>query len=147
VPTDAEVRARVLDLPKDEDSDVRQQACAALAPLVPTDAEVRSSLDFVKADIWDILSKATHEVPALRQALLEGKVDGSTYTGSCACLVGTLANARGVGFASIPGVNPDADRPAERWFTGIRRGDRPTTNPISAAALYWVDEFLAAQNP
>ena len=86
----------------------------------------------------------SHRVAALRLAIVEGRVDGSTYEGSCACLVGTIANARHCDFASIPGLEPNANRPAERWFLGIRRGDTPETNQVSAITLGWIDEYLAS---
>ncbi|WPU91841.1 pentapeptide repeat-containing protein [Mucilaginibacter sabulilitoris] len=96
----------------------------------------------IKADFFMILLYARNEVQGLRQALIDGKVDGSTYTGECACLVGTLANVRNCSYEQIPGIKPDADRPAERWFTGIRSGDTPDNNEVSKLTLEWVDEFL-----
>ena len=82
-------------------------------------------------------------MPALRDALVEGRVNGSTYEGECACLVGTIANARGVRFNDLGhGLTPCVTRPAERWFLGIQRGDTPDTNQISRITVEWVDEFL-----
>ena len=94
-------------------------------------------------DVWAVLSSSPREVPALREAIISGRINGSAYEGECACLVGTLANARGCKFESIPGLAPDSSRLAETWFIGIKTGDTPETNPMSKLALEWVDEWLA----
>ena len=105
-----------------------------------------ANLQSIRADFYDVLSHAGREVPALIGALKNGRVDGSTYTGECACLVGTIANARGVDvhsdFFPIP---RDASRPAERFFMGISKGDTPETNPASKIALEWAEAWLGMQ--
>jgi hypothetical protein len=83
------------------------------------------------------------EVPALRAAIVAGKIDGSTYGGECACLVGSLAKSAQVNYEKIPGLRPNSSRPAERWFINIKSGDTPETNQFSALALKWIDELLA----
>ena len=90
-----------------------------------------------------MLSSAPAEVSALRAALAEGRVDGSTYTGDCCCLVGTLANARHCKYDAIPTLQPNAARPAERFFEAIRKGDTPETSQFSKLAVEWVDVWLA----
>ncbi|MFB9772039.1 pentapeptide repeat-containing protein [Sphingomonas yabuuchiae] len=79
-----------------------------------------------KADLFLTLStlaagplEAQHLVAKLRA----GQVDGSTYGNSgteCACLVGTIAQPRGV---SGEALDHNSDRPAERWFMMITPGD------------------------
>ena len=98
----------------------------------------------IKADFIEVISQAPREVPALIEALKNGRVDGSTYTGECSCLVGTIATARGadVHDFSIP---TDSNRPAERFFMGIKKGDTPETNQVSALALEWATTWLATQ--
>ena len=89
----------------------------------------------IRDDIRTVLDAAPNEVPGLLAALWAGKVDGSTYEGECACLVGTVAKVRGVHYRSLgPLLHPDSTRPAERWFLGIRKGDTPVTNPSAAFA-------------
>jgi hypothetical protein len=122
-------------------------------------------LHFVRQDFWSVLDEAPLEVPALREALVTGQVDGSTYTGQCSCLVGTIAQARGVATESIPSrgfeglaspVRPDASRPAEVWFLPIRPGqcavpegemEQERTEGLFRArlALRWVDEWTESR--
>lgn len=98
-----------------------------------------ASLDRIRNDLWDILLRAQPELPALLAALREGRIDGSTYTGACACLAGTIANARHVPHTALGFANPD--RPIERWFLGIGRGDTPETNQIAKITEGWIVEF------
>src|SRR3546814_18289519 len=69
-----------------------------------------------------ILLGAQKEVPGLIKALKAGRVNGSTYSGECACLVGTIANVRGV---DVDTLEQDSRRPAEQWFLMIREGATP----------------------
>jgi len=95
-----------------------------------------------KNDFWEILLHAPREIAGLRAALVEGRVDGSTYSGPCACLVGTIAIVRGVGTNDLEGIRPNSGRPAERWFMGISKDDTPETNQISKLTVEWLDEFV-----
>ena len=94
----------------------------------------------IKADLWEILHHAKAEVPGLLAAIRDGRVDGSTYEGDCACLVGTIAKVRGC--SVLWGIPRDAARPAERWFMGINPGDKPSGNTASAFAEKWIVEFM-----
>ncbi len=102
-----------------------------------------ANLTPVRDDLWAVLSAAPREVDGLRAALAEGRVDGSTYTGECACLVGTIANIRHVNLSELGPLKPNSNRPIERFFFGISEGDTPATNQFSALALAWVEEWLA----
>ena len=97
----------------------------------------------IRDDFWAVLSAVPVEVAVLRDALSEGRVDGSTYEGECACLVGTIANVRGVNYKAVAGLAPNSSRPAERFFMNIRKGDKPETNQSAQIALGWIDEWLA----
>jgi hypothetical protein len=81
------------------------------------------------------------EVPALIAALKEGRVNGSSYEGPCACLVGTIANAKHCNYQHIPDLKPNSNRPAERFFLAIKTGDTPETNPVCKIAVEWAEEF------
>jgi hypothetical protein len=102
-----------------------------------------ADLTVIRDDIWAILSSAPREVPALIDALKNGRVDGSTYAGACSCLVGTIASSRGVSVDGIDSLSPDCSRPAESFFLGISEGDTPETNQASALAHQWASEWLA----
>lgn len=101
----------------------------------------------VRRDLWAVLDQAPAEVPALRAALIGGEVDGRVYKGHCACLMGTIANARGVDPAAE--FDCDPERPAEDWFWPIEPGDVPGENgegPCRAAtAVRWIDEWTRAR--
>ena len=88
------------------------------------------------------------EVAALKAALIAGKVDGNVYEGACACLIGTIANARHCEYESLIDVNPELrpnpNRPAERWFLAILPGMR-ISHPIVSVTLAWIDEWTAAR--
>lgn len=103
----------------------------------------RADLTSIRDDFWAVLSAAPAEVPALIQALKDGRVDGSTYSGECACLVGTIANARQCGYQEIPSLVPNSRRPAEVWFMAIRPTQTPETNQAAKIAVEWAEEWLA----
>jgi uncharacterized protein YjbI with pentapeptide repeats len=100
-----------------------------------------SPLFMFRIDLWDVLDQAPAEVAGLRASLVEGRVDGSVYEGVCACLVGTIANVRGVPVDEV-GIPRAAERPAEQWFMPIRKGDLP-----DEASLEVVTVDLEAEKP
>ncbi|PUZ25051.1 hypothetical protein DCC81_12115 [Chitinophaga parva] len=100
-----------------------------------------ASLQPFKADLYEILVHAIPEVSDLKQAIIDGKIDGSVYQGDCACLVGTIANARRVDYEKMAGIMPQASRPAERLFAAIKKGDTPESNGIAKIVLDWIEEF------
>jgi len=99
-----------------------------------------SALRATRADLFDVLLRAIPEVPALLAALREGRVDGSTYEGGCACLCGTIANVRGVNVDALD--FRDAGRPIETWFYAIEKGDTPENNASAKQAEKWIVEFM-----
>jgi hypothetical protein len=128
------------------DADLRDAdlSRADLRGAVLRDADLsRADLTPIRDDIWAVLSSLPAEVPALIEALKAGRVDGSTYTGECSCLVGTLAAARGADVENLGSLKINAYRPAERFFMGIRKGDTPETNQFSKLALEWAEQWLS----
>jgi len=106
----------------------------------------KANLDAIQVDYYDVLSRAPDEVPALLQALRGGKIDGSTYMGECACLVGTIAKVRKCDYRDMETLKPDFNRPAERWFTAIKKGDTPKTNPVAALVETWTEEWVRSNS-
>lgn len=102
----------------------------------------KANLQSIKLDFWGVLVLAPEEVAGLRLALVEGRVDGSTYEGACACLVGTIANVRRVRWRDLGRLRPDNERPAERFFLAIQEGDTPENNQVSAIVVAWIDEWI-----
>jgi hypothetical protein len=101
-----------------------------------------ANLTAFRDDIWEVLSFAPNEVPALIDAIKDGRVDGSTYSGACSCLVGTIATARGTNVENLGLLKPNSRRPAECFFMGISEGATPSTSQFSALALEWCQEWL-----
>ncbi len=93
---------------------------------------------------WAVLSSAPHEAQAVLDALRAGRVDGSTYRGECACLVGTIANARHCDVDAFGKLTPDSTRLAETWFLQIRPGNTPKDHQPTALAAQWVAEWIGA---
>jgi len=97
----------------------------------------------IRDDVWAVLSAAPAEVPALRAALAEGRINGSVHSGECCCLVGTLGKAHGGDETCIPGLAPNSLRPAEMFFRPIKPGQTAETSQHVKLALEWVDQWLA----
>lgn len=107
-------------------------------------ANLEDWMDTCSRDILFILQHRKAEVPHLRQALLDGKVDGSQYEGECACLVGTIANADGSVdevCESIPYYDKGTHNPGEQFFWNIREGDTPENSWFAEHALKLCDEI------
>ncbi len=107
----------------------------------------------IKNDLFIVLLYSIPEIQFLKKNIIEGKIDGSTYDGACACLSGTLANGakqhhgpkQGEVIKSIMSCR-DANRPIERFFLGIGKGDTPENNQFAKLALEWIEEFEALIN-
>ena len=102
-----------------------------------------ANLRVIRDDLYAVLSSAPGEAAAVLDALRAGRVDGSVYQGECACLVGTIANARGCDYTAIDGLWPNASRPAEAWFLGIRQGDTPETSERVKLTAEWIASWIA----
>ena len=109
-----------------------------------------ANLEPIKIDFFVVLLHGLPEIEFLKQNIISGNIDGSTYDGECACLSGTLYNGatlhNGIQELDIKSKIiscRDADRPIERFFLGIRKGDTPETSQFSKIALEWLEEFEA----
>lgn len=100
-----------------------------------------ADLDSIKYDFFGRMLMQKKEIPALREKLIAGEVDGSCYEGKCACFVGTIANIKEVGYMDLQ-LKPNAYSATEIWFAGINQGDTPENNTTAKITLGWIDEFL-----
>ena len=106
-----------------------------------------------KQDMIAEILRLPNELDALRLAIAEGRINGAVYAGECSCLAGTLASAREIsgydGREIVAGnvvFHADSSSPREVWFSTIKPGDTPETNPASAKALEWCDEAIAIRD-
>lgn len=99
-------------------------------------------IDFIRT--VNIL-KQNGEVPFLREALSNGRINGTSYTGECACLVGSIANFQERYFKAIcssADYNNGLHNPAEQWFWQIRKGDTSENNFFAKEAVRWCEEMI-----
>jgi hypothetical protein len=114
----------------------------------------RANLSTVKQDFLAEVLHLPNELEALKDALLAGQIDGSMYSGSCACLAGTLAKARGISNYNGGDINlgnnivfhANAFSPREMFFTAILPGDTPEKNGVARIALQWTEEAIAIRD-
>ena len=89
------------------------------------------------------MNAAPNEVAGLRETLIAGKVDGSTYEGeSLSSRHDRECSALLLRRDSRPPAQLVA--PAERFCLTIRRGDTPENSQAAAIVLGWIDEWIAA---
>jgi len=95
-----------------------------------------------------VLLNSLPELKFLKQNIIDGNIDGSTYEGECACLSGTLIKGAKItnGKQEKEVIKKimdcrDSSRPIERFFLGIKIGDKPRNSQFSKLALEWIEEF------
>jgi hypothetical protein len=110
------------------------------------------NLPTVRADFLAAVLNLPNELEFLRDTIKAGKVNGSTYSGECACLAGTLAHAKGIEcYTGEPIKNgrtfiADSSSPRECFFLAIKEGDTPKNNVASKLALEWTEEAIAIRD-
>ena len=132
---------------------------AVLSSAVLSSADLRSAdlssavLSSIKSDFLAEVLRLPNELEALRDAITEGRIDGSTYSGECAGLAGTLAKARGL--EDYDGENitigtftfhASASSPRETFFAAIKPGDTPDKSSVAKVALDWTNEAIAIRD-
>lgn len=139
--TDANLRDADLTGANLTEADLTQ---AQIAGVDFTRANLRDAdLTAIRDDLWAVLSAVPHEVPALRRALVEGRIDGQLYEGECACLVGTVEQAAGVEHGTLPLLKPNSERPIERFFLNIEPGHTPESSIVVEIVVEWIDDWTA----
>jgi hypothetical protein len=102
----------------------------------------------VKQDLHKVLEMAPWETESVRLAVIEGKINGMRYTGTCCCIKGIIAQNLGVLVSEMPkfyGIMPDAHSPMEEFLYSIMPGDTPETSAYSKFILDCLEEFIAEQ--
>jgi len=107
-----------------------------------------------RTDLIAEILKLPDELENLRDQLIAGKISGSTYTGECACLAGTIAKHRGLTTISSGDVmsdnavkfQVDSSSPREKWFLNVQKGDTPETSQIAKITLGWIEEAIAIRD-
>jgi Pentapeptide repeats (8 copies) len=101
----------------------------------------KANLGKIREDFICEIENISSEIPTLRKALVEGRIDGTTYTGDCACLAGTISNGLGIGYQDLParGFAVNSKSLRERWFLQIRPGHTPETSQACAITVGWID--------
>ncbi len=115
----------------------------------------RADLQSFKQDLIAEILKLPNELENLREKIVAGEIDGTTYSvGGCSCLAGTIAAHRGLLEPSSGDTinenglsfNVCSSSPRERWFLMITPGKTPEDWQPSKMALDWVDEAIAIRD-
>ena len=97
-------------------------------------------------DMLFIFEHLKHELPYLRNKLVQGKVNGSQYEGECACLIGSLGkgNKECVDKVAkaIPYYEMGLQNMGEQWFLNIKEGDTEKDSFFVRHALKLIDSVL-----
>ncbi len=107
---------------------------------------IDANLEPIKTDFICAILKLPNEIPNLRQKFIEGKINGSTYSGECACLAGTIANHLKINAEDLPekfNFPVDSSSPRESFAMSVREGDTPENSQIAAFFVEWIDEALS----
>ena len=118
------------------------------------DANLGNSLERFKQDFIAEVLKLPNELEALREFIVAGKIDGSTYSGECACLAGSFAKLKGIDKITSGGeisengcaFRANSASPREQWFMMIKPGDVPEKSFAARMALGWLDEAISMRD-
>ena len=112
----------------------------------------QSYINLCSRDMLFVFEHLKEELPFLRKQLVDGKVDGTQYEGECACLIGTLANAKKNGNRidvvcnTIPYYEKGLHNYGEQWFFQIRKGDTPENSFFVEHTLKLIDKMKNDEN-
>ena len=114
-----------------------------------------ANLSYFKQDLIAEVLKLPDELENLRETIIAGKINGSTYsTEGCSCLAGTIAKHRGIRTVTSGctidenglSFQVDASSPREQWFAMITEGKTPENHEQSRIALEWINEAIAIRD-
>lgn len=111
-------------------------------PLTETEQEA-------KEDLFRWLDRFPDRVPALLEAVRDGRLLGHTFYGKCRCVIGNLHHDENY-TKWVPGVLEMAGyrmahemTPIERFVMHIHPGDTPSNSPVMAHLERWILEWMA----
>ncbi len=99
------------------------------------------ALESIRFDFFGRMLVLKSEVEALKQSLIKGEINGSSYTGQCCCFMGTVAKSANCEYTELPGIKPDASSDTERWFMAIKIGDTPKNSLFVKQTVEWINQF------
>ena len=112
-----------------------------------------ANLGGIRSDLIAEVLALPGELENLAAQIIAGKIDGSSYSGECACLAGTIAKHRNEDVNDGDEMRDnacvfhvDSSSPRERWFMAIRPGDTPENSQVSKITLEWVQEAIAMRD-
>lgn len=102
-----------------------------------------------KQELFALCDANAAYVPQLRKAIVEGRINGFTYTphlkdGPC-CLIGTLAILEGVQWVAVKENRQTST--LESYAMCILPNETPETNGAARNLVEWIDEWLASTAP
>jgi uncharacterized protein YjbI with pentapeptide repeats len=110
-------------------------------------------IDYFKKDLlYVLLHSPRTDIEILREKVIAGEIQGTQYSGDCACLIGTLYKADGSQNENefvkshIPFYECGLHNPSEQLFYQIRKGDTPETNQFAKIAIEVIDMVLGETN-
>ena len=108
-----------------------------------------ADLEGIKNDFFARLTLAKAEVIGLYKAVWDGRINGSVYSGECACFAGTVAKVRGCDPDSLEkeiGLRLESSSPTEKWFLALRPGHTPENHGVAAIVADWIGEWAKAND-
>lgn len=91
-----------------------------------------------REDLYRWLDLFPDRVPALLDAVRQGRLDGSTYHGKCRCVIGYLSSRPLSDAWEFGSDRPDS---IEEFVQGIIPGDTPSNSPVMAHLERWILEW------
>lgn len=77
--------------------------------------------------------------------MIDGKINGTKYEGDCACLKGTIHNAKACDWKES-GLIRNVSEPSEQWFLQIAEKQTPENNNVVKLTVDWINEFETLLN-
>jgi hypothetical protein len=100
----------------------------------------------IRENMFAVLNAFPQEAEYVQRMLVEGKIEGGTYTTDrgCSCLFGTIGRVKAMRYDEIlKTARSFKGQNVERLFLLIFPGDTPATNKSAAIAFVLIEEWLS----